>query len=77
MPERTREESEERVLAAVKEWLPRLGVEQTLQIEALDPDASIEGSHFVVSGPNPSPSFVCRRGRPVPGADAGDNGMGT
>lgn len=60
MADRTREESEERVVAAVKEWLPTLPVGSVVYVEATDPDTNEHGAHFTVSQ---SPgAFACRRG---------------
>lgn len=60
MADRTRVESEERVVDAVKEWLPTLPVGAVVYIEATDPEANEHGAHFTVSQ---SPgAFVCRRG---------------
>jgi hypothetical protein len=61
MPERTREESEEAVLEAVKEKLPDLGKRGTrIEIIALDPEENA-GSHFVVGMDVPA-IFACSRG---------------
>lgn len=58
MADRAREESEERVVAAVKEWLPTLPVGAVVHVKAIDPDEN--GAHFSVAQ---SPgTFACSRG---------------
>lgn len=59
MPERTREESEQRVLETIRRRLPELTQGRSIEIEKVDPEEH-DGAHFVVA--ESFPTFACRRG---------------